>query len=262
MNLKATIIQFSPELGDLRGNISRLDRRFDEVGGPGLVVLPELASSGYAFRDAAEAFLSSEELSDSEYVDFLVRKSKEKDVFIVSGINERAGDRLFNSSILVGPDGILARYRKLHLFMNEKDIFQPGDGDLPVVDLGGCTVGMMICFDYLFPEPWRAMAVKGADVICHPSNLLTLNAHRCLPGLAIMNRIFILTANRTGVERGTLFNGRSLITDPAGEVLATASPEEEETITVTLDILKARNKWITPRNHVFGDRRPALYTNL
>ena len=118
--------------------------------------------------------------------------AKEKNAVVVSGINEREGDRLYNASVMVDASGIIAKYRKIHLFMNEKDIFQKGEGDLPVVDIDGCKIGMLICFDYLFPEIWRMTAMKGADIICQPSNLITQNALRCTPALALMNKIFIL----------------------------------------------------------------------
>jgi predicted amidohydrolase len=117
----------------------------------------------------------------------------------------------------------------------------------------------MICFDYLFPEPWRIMAQKGADLICHPSNLLTENAHRCLPGISLMNRIYIATANRTGTERGITFNGRSVITDPTGIITRMASPDKDEVISFEIDTQLSGNKMITPRNHVFDDRRPEYY---
>jgi predicted amidohydrolase len=118
---------------------------------------------------------------------------------------------------------------------------------------------MMICFDYLFPEPWRIMAQKGADIICHPSNLLTVNAQRCIPGLSLMNRIYILNANRTGTERDTVFNGNSLICRPDGKIIEMASQDTTEVLTHTIDIDLARNKMVTSRNHVFIDRRPELY---
>jgi predicted amidohydrolase len=144
--------------------------------------------------------------------------------------------------------------------MNEKDIFQPGDSDLKVYDLGGFRIGMMICFDYLFPEPWRLLAEKGADLVCHPSNLLTENPRKCAPGLALMNRIYIATANRIGQERGLQFNGCSFFTSPEGVIGPMAAPDKEEVLYLPLDVARSANKMVTPRNHVFNDRRPDKYT--
>ena len=127
---------------------------------------------------------------------------------MVSGLNERDGDRLYNSAVLVGPEGYVGRYRKLHLFMNEKDYFQPGDAGLPVFDIGACKVGMLVCFDWQFPEAWRVLALKGADVICHPANLVLPGlAQRAVPIHALTNRVYVVTGNRTGTEGGLDLHG-------------------------------------------------------
>lgn len=259
MKLKTALIQFRPETGLPEKNLATIDRMFRDIEDVQLIVLPELASSGYNFSGFDEALACSEATGSSGYLDFLREKASEKGAWIVSGFNERAGDKLFNSSAIINAHGVQAVYRKSHLFMNEKDIFQPGDGELPVVDIGGCRIGMTICFDYLFPEIWRMQAMRGADIICHPSNLLTQNAHRCIPGLSLMNRVFILTANRIGEDRGLVFNGQSFVTNPAGEVLVKGSVNKEEIITVEFDPEEARNKWVTARNHAFDDRRPEIY---
>jgi predicted amidohydrolase len=260
MELKISVIQFRPELGNPAANIDALRGLFAKADGSGLVVVPELANSGYSFYDKKEAFQYSETLDGQGlYLEFLKGQAHNYNFHIVSGINEREGDSLYNSAVLVGPEGYIGKYRKIHLFMNEKDIFKPGEGDLPVFDLGGYKIGMMICFDYLFPEPWRILAQKGADIICHPSNLLTVNAQRCIPGLSLMNRIYILNANRTGTEREIVFNGNSLICQPDGKIIEMASQDKTEVLTHTIDIDLARNKMVTSRNHIFNDRRPELY---
>jgi predicted amidohydrolase len=233
---------------------------FDKTGGSKLVILPELSNAGYNFNSFDEAYQNSEVIGKNGlFQDFLLQQASEKQIFIVSGINEREDDKLFNTALLVGPGGIIGKYRKIHLFMNEKDIFQRGNAGLPVFDLGDFKIGIMICFDYLFPEPWRIVAQNGADLICHPSNLLTENAFRCLPGLSLMNRIYIATANRIGTERGITFNGGSLFTDPAGRVINKSSADKTEIITVEIDTQISGNKMITSRNHVFNDRRPDVY---
>jgi len=260
MNARVSIIQFQPVLSEPGENVRQLQPLFDRVEGSRLVILPELSNSGYNFRNFDEAYQCSEVIGkNGVFQDFLLKQARLKNIFIVSGINEREQDKLFNTAILVGPDGIIGKYRKIHLFMNEKDIFQKGNAGLPVFDLGNFKIGIMICFDYLFPEPWRILAQKGADLICHPSNLLTENAHRCMPGLSLMNRIYIATANRIGTEGGLIFNGRSLFTDPTGKVIEMASPDKTEIITIEIDTHLSGNKMITSRNHVFADRRPDAY---
>ena len=260
MRAAVSIIQFQPAFAEPEENIRRLEMLFDAVEGSRLIILPELSNSGYNFTGYKEAYQYSEVIGrEGIFQDFLIARAKSKDIFIVSGINEREGDKLYNTAILVGTEGILGRYRKVHLFMNEKDIFQRGNTGFPVFDLGGFKIGIMICFDYLFPEPWRIMAQKGADLICHPSNLLTGNAHHCLPGLSLMNQIFIATANRIGTEGDITFCGRSVFTDPSGRITEMASPDKTEIITTEIDTQISGNKMITARNHVFDDRMPELY---
>lgn len=262
MKAKVSVIQFQPAIADPEENIRRLAPLFAAAQGSGLVVLPELSNSGYNFKGYDEAYKYSEVIGKGGlFQDYLIREAKAKNIFIVSGINEREGKKLYNTAILVGSEGVIGKYRKSHLFMNEKDIFQKGDSGFPIFDLGGFKIGMMICFDYLFPEPWRMMAQKGADLICHPSNLLTMNAHRCLPCLSLMNRIYIATANRHGTERNITFSGLSALTDPFGIITSMASPDKSEIISTEINTELSRNKMITERNHVFSDRRPDIYTS-
>ena len=260
MNNRVSIIQFMPELANPEENVRRLEPLINKASDSLLVVLPELANSGYNFRNKEEAFRCAEEIGQKGlFQEFILAKAREKSIYIVTGIDEREGDMLFNSAILVGPEGIIGKYRKMHLFMNEKDIFQKGNAGLLVFDLGAFRMGMMICFDYLFPEPWRILAQKGADLVCHPSNLLTENPHRCLPGIALMNRIYVATANRTGTEGNISFNGMSFFTEPTGEIVNRLSKDKTEITSLSIDTQLSRNKMITLRNHVFDDRRPEAY---
>jgi predicted amidohydrolase len=260
MKANIAVVQFMPELNKPEENIGRLRPLLDSARDCRLLILPELANSGYAFNGIEEAAMCSEIIGEGGiFQDFLQEMAVRNNYHIVSGINEREGDNLYNTAVLIGPDGIMGKYRKLHLFMNEKNIFQKGNAGLPVFDLGGFRIGIMICFDYLFPEPWRIMAQKGADLICHPSNLLTENAQRCLPGISLMNRIYIATANRIGTERGIMFNGSSLFTDPYGKITMMASLDKTEILKTEIDTQLSENKMINPINHVFGDRRPEVY---
>ncbi len=181
---------------------------------------------------------------------------------IVAGINEREGENLYNSAVLVTPDGLSGKYRKIHLFRDEKDIFEKGNLGLPVFDFGVYKIGILICFDWIFPEVWRILAMKGADVICHPSNLVLPYAQQAVPVHGMINRTFNITANRYGTERDVTFSGKSIISDPFGKTLITAAPDKDEVRIMEMDIEKAREKMITPRNHVFNDRIPEEYLSL
>jgi predicted amidohydrolase len=261
--MKIGFMQFAPVLGDVRTTIGRIDHLSHLCAEMDLLVLPELCNSGYNFQSAEQAWEASEEVKDSIFVQYLESLCQRFDCYIVSGFNERDGDHLYNSSVLVGPQGPVGVYRKLHLFMNEKDFFEPGDVGLPVFDIGLCKVGMLVCFDWVFPEVWRVLALQGADVICHPSNLVLPGlAQRAVPIHALTNRIYVVTANRIGTEGNLTFTGLSTIADPRGEILAQASPQEKDVTLLDVDIGLARDKNITARNNLFGDRRPREYTLL
>jgi predicted amidohydrolase len=228
-----------------------------------LLVLPELCNSGYNFQSPQQAWETSEEINSSAFVQYLEALCQRHQFSIVSGFNERDGDYLYNAAILVGPRGYVGKYRKLHLFLDEKDHFRPGNAGLPVFDIGPCRVGMLLCFDWLFPEVWRILALEGADVIGHPSNLVLPGlAQRAIPVHALTNRVFVVTANRIGTEGNLVFTGLSTIADPKGAVLAQASPTEEEVCLTDIDIELARDKAITARNDILRDRRPEEYSLL
>ena len=261
--MKIGLVQFAPLLGDLDGTIHKLNTLLHEEALPDLLVLPELCNSGYNFTSTQQAQDTSEEISDSVFIRNLENICIQYDIHIVSGFNEMENGFLYNSSVLVGPTGVLGVYRKLHLFLNEKDHFRPGNLGLPVFDIGICKLGMQVCFDWTFPEAWRVLALKGADFICHPCNLVLPGlAQRGVPVHALTNRIFTITANRVGTEGDLTFTGLSTIADPRGDVLAQASETGEEFHTVEIDIAQARSKQITPRNNVLGDRRPEEYKLL
>ena len=259
MNINVSIIQFSPVLGNQDQNISIIKGMLGQVQGSDLIVLPELANAGYNFISSRQAFESAEDLHESKYLSFLSEEARNKKAFIVSGVCELDGGELYNTAILVGPQGLIGKYRKIHLFMNEKDLFRTGNAGLPVFDLPFGKIGMLICFDYLFPETWRIQAMKGADIICHPANLLTSNAHKVIPALALMNKIFILTANRIGTEGNLTFCGRSFVADPFGDITHISDDKSASVINATLDLTLPKNKMITLRNHVFNDRLPDKY---
>ncbi|RJR35508.1 MAG: carbon-nitrogen hydrolase [Desulfobacteraceae bacterium] len=261
--MKVGIIQFSPALAEREETIRRIDSLIDQCEGADIVVLPELCNSGYNFPSWEAAWNSSEVIGESIFVRFLEDKCRRLGLHVVSGFCEREGEHLFNSAVLVGPDGVVGKYRKLHLFLNEKDFFQPGNAGLPVFDLGFCRLGMLVCFDWFFPEIWRILSLKGADIICHPSNLVLPGfAQKAIPVHALTNRVFVATCNRIGSEGDLRFTGISLLADPKGEVLAQASPDGTEVLLRDIDVNRSRDKNITRRNHLFQDRRPEEYLAL
>jgi predicted amidohydrolase len=261
--LKIGSLQFSPVLGDPAATMQKLSALLPQAAGADLLVLPELCNSGYNFTSKEQAWDTSERVTDSRFIDFLSEMCREHNFHIVSGFNERDGEKLFNSAVLVGPQGYVGKYQKLHLFFNEKDYFQPGESGLPVFDIGGCKLGMQVCFDWMYPEAWRVLALKGAEVICHPSNLVLPGlAQRAVPIHALINRVYTITANRMGTEGELTFTGRSTIADSRGNVVKQATATGEELLTVDIKPGEARDKQITSKNDLFLDRRPQEYLEL
>jgi predicted amidohydrolase len=262
----AGYIQFKPEFGKIEENISKIENFLADVEFD-LIVLPELANSGYLFAHKNELEDFSETIPEGNFCKAMFEISKDKNAFIVSGICEREGNDFYNSSVLFKPDGSYELYRKIHLFDSEKLWFTPGEIPLNVYELESrgerFKAGMMICFDWIFPETARTLALKGSQLICHPSNLVMSYCQNAMSTRALENHVFAITANRTGKDiNGEMeldFTGESVIVDPKGKYLARASVDKEEVKIVEIDISRALNKNITENNDLFKDRRKNFY---
>ena len=254
--------QFYPRFGRVEENLEKVLRALEDIKAD-LVVLPELAFTGYYFESREETLNLAEDLANSPTLASLTRLCRENGFHLVTGFAEKAGAKIYNSALLIGPDGLVSTYRKLHLFNTEKDCFDPGNLPLPVVDVGGVKIGMMVCFDWVFPEAARTLALRGAELICHPSNLVLPYCQQAMTTRCLENRVFAVTANRIGTEKrphGKLtFTGRSQITAPGGSILHRAAPDEEVVYVMEIDVTLARDKNLTPKNHLFQDRRPEYY---
>jgi predicted amidohydrolase len=272
--MKIGFAQFAPRLDDPEGNRRQVAQLTENASGADLLVFPELAASGYNFGTVEAARRAAEPVPDGTFCRHLVELSARHRLFLVAGLCEREGDRIYNTAVLAGPDGVRGRYRKIHLFWNEKDLFSPGDLGFPVFDLraddlgserGGwsCRAGILICFDWQFPEAWRTLALRGAELVCHPSNLVLPGlAQRAVPVQAMLNRVWTVLSNRHGSERELTFTGRSQIISPRGEVLDEAPAAEDAVRLVDCDPAAARDKMVTPRNDLIRDRRPEFYGEL
>ncbi len=260
-------MQFQPEFGNPENNISKIekliaDKDFD------LIVLPELANSGYLFSDKKETAELSEEIDKGIFCNALKKISLDKKAFMVSGICEKDGDKFYNSSVLIYPDGRIVTYRKIHLFDEEKLWFTPGDKPGKVYEItdgeyGKVRIGMMICFDWIFPETARALALKGAQIICHPSNLVMSYCQSAMFTRAVENKVYTITANRTGKDiRGNKelsFTGESVILSPKGEYLCRGTLDKDEVCIAEINPNDAVNKNINNYNNLFADRREEFY---
>jgi len=261
--MRLGVVQSSPVFGDVERNFRRAEELLASSHAD-LWVLPELFASGYQFASQQEVSALAEPVPAGPVTRRLVTLSRDLHAHLVAGLAERWDGELYNTAVLVGPQGLVARYRKVHLFAAEKRWFSPGDLPFPVVDLGEARVGILICFDHLFPEAARTLALRGADLVLHPANLIIPDVGQLTMRVrAIENGVFTATANRVGIERrgdSTLrFTGRSQIVSPRGRLLARCSEELEEVRVVEVDPAEARDKHLNAENDLLTDRRPEWY---
>jgi N-carbamoylputrescine amidase len=232
--------------------------------GADLVVLPELANSGCDLGPRERALDLAENIPGGLTALAWAEAAQEAGICLVGGLLEREGDTLYNSAVLLGP-GAIGRYRKTHLWNREKRLYEPGR-ELPIFDTPLGRIGLLICYDAWFPEAARTLALKGAQILCVPSNapddwvpetqrrgaLTMLNVH-CIAG-ANANRVFVAAANRVGDG----YLGRSCVVDVTGGILALAGPTEEGLVNAEVDPTRSE-KQLTDDSHTFGDRNPAIY---
>lgn len=265
MSFKIGYFQFRPLFGKVNTNLSKVIKALSSADAD-LIVLPELAFTGYYFRNRAETLQLAETPSASPTLDSLISLCKRRNFYLVTGFAEKQRDKVFNSSILLGPEGIVHTYRKLHLFAEEKNCFDPGDTPLALSTIRGAKVGMMVCFDWIFPEVTRSLAVLGADIICHPSNLVLSYCQQTMLSRCLENAVFAVTANRFGEdkrEHGSLkFTGKSQIVAPKGILLNRSASQRTDLFITEIDPSLARNKSITAHNDLMLDRQPDFYSPL
>jgi predicted amidohydrolase len=263
--MKIGFVQFDPIFGEVNKNIEKVTRLIEPLDAD-VVVLPEFFNTGYLFTSKQEAEALAEIIPDGKTTEALCGIARRKNMHLVGGMIEKAGDRLYNAAILVSPQGHLATYRKVHLFNEENLWFTPGDKAFEVYDIGLCKLGIMICFDWIFPESMRVLALKGAEVVCHPANLVLPFCQDAMITRCLENRVFAVTSNRTGTEqRGGKhfrYTGRSQVTGPAANILYRAGADTEETGVVNIDVSMTRNKRLNQFNDLFVDRRVGFYGDL
>ncbi|MFA5851139.1 MAG: nitrilase-related carbon-nitrogen hydrolase [Spirochaetales bacterium] len=260
--MKIALVQNKPVFGDKKGNVASLIAQMDSVKAD-LYILPELSYSGYQFVSTEEAAAIADPL-DSESHNAFRKASRRLGAGVVFGFPEKvASGKLYNSSLAILPDGREYLYRKTHLFYKERLFFEPGDLGFTLFEFRGAKVGMAICFDWFFPESFRTLALKGADIIAHCSNLVMLSCQQADFAAAVQNRVFIATANRVGTEareaEALTFTGESVLVSPKGEYLLRGPKTEEAVLLAEIDPALARSKRINAMNDVFAERRPEFY---
>lgn len=269
---KIAAAQIDVSLADQEANLRRIETWMERAAPEQthLAVFPECSVSGYCFDSLEEARQVAEPIPGPS-TERLTKTCARLGMWVVVGMLEADGDRVFNSAVLIGPSGVAGTYRKVHLpYLGVDRFTTPGDRPFAVHDAGGLRVGMNICYDGSFPEAARCLALLGADLIVLPTNWPPHSecmATCVVNARAMENNVYYLAVNRVGKERGFSFIGMSKISSPSGNTVSEAMHTDEAILFAEVDVERARNKHLVRvpglhEIHRFRDRRPEFYAPL
>ena len=277
--VRIAVVQFDPQVGtqhcqtNLQNSLQLAQQA--AKNGANLIVLPELANTGYLFSSRQDAFKHAEVVPDGPSVRAWIDFARQHQVYLVAGLAEQEGMQLFDTAVLLGPDGFIGKYRKAHLWNKEKLWFTPGDLGFPVFETPIGRIGLLICWDIWFPEVPRLLSLQGADIICSLNNWVWTppplfdDAGKCMASYLTMtaahvNNVFIAAANRIGEEQGERYLGCSLIAGTNGWPIGKVAPADEQTILYAdIDLSTARSAPIWNNlNDLCRDRRVDVYESM
>jgi len=254
--MKIGYMQYSPIVGDKEKNLETIKRLINNVSGD-IFVLPEMGLAGYPDATKERLVEHSEKL-DGYLITELTKIAKDNDTCIIVGMPEIDGDNVYNTTVAVGPDGLIAYHQKSHLFMEEKNNFTPGTNKPTLFEWKNNKIGIGVCYDYMFPEFWRKLALDGAQLFCNTANFFSEYGFPVMRTRSIENGVFSITTNRVGMDGEQRYNGGSEIVDNRGNILMKASDEEEVKI-IEVDLSKSDDKNWNSINDLMADRREELY---
>ena len=270
--VKIAALQMDIKFKENRSNLDKVLRYIKEAAdnGSNLIVFPEACISGYVYTSREEAIPYMETIPGTS-TDAVADLCRELDIYVIFGLLEKDGDKCFNTAVLIGPQGIIGKYNKIHLpYLGIDRFVDPGDKPFQVWETPIGNIGILICFDCIFPESIRVMALNKADIIALPTNWPA--GREKIPGYivptrAMENTVNLVATDRVGTEEGTMFIGRSKILDAAGNTLAEAGAEEEKIIYGEVSLAQARQKHIVlkPGEFEFNlieNRRPEFYDTI
>lgn len=263
MPLNIAVVQFNPIRENVETNIQQIESMLTGVKAE-LIVLPELSNSGYLYENEKHLSPYAEPQDGSgPFLSAMKGLAAAADGLIISGYAEKSVKGIYNSSIAVSMEGVLANYRKTHLYADENYLFKSGNSGFTIFPWRGVKIGMMICFDWIFPESARTLALLGAQIIAHPANLVLPYCQDAMITRSIENKVFTITANRVGEEnlqkKSLSFTGVSQITSPNGSILY-RGPKNKATIHIMeIKPEEASSKKISAQNDLFLDRKPQFY---
>ncbi len=267
--IKIAAVQMNPRIMGNRENLDNIliKTRSAASNGADLIVFPECALTGYVFASREEAIPFMETIPGPS-TDRLIACCKELSVHVIVGLLEIDAGKCFNVAVLMGPQGLVGKYRKNHLpFLGIDRFIDPGDKPFQVYKTPVGNIGIHICYDCNFPESARVMTLLGADILTLPTNWPEGRgkvAKYVINTRAYENKVHLVAVDRVGSERGARFIGSSKIIDAWGDTLAEASSDDEEIIYAEVALAEARQKRIVFKAGEFeldfiGDRRPELY---
>jgi predicted amidohydrolase len=269
--VKIAGVQMDPKMLQKERNLARCLQFIQLTANEGarLIIFPECALTGYIFSSLEEALPMAEPIPGPS-TDKMLDVCNELNVYVVMGLLEKDGDKCYNACVLLGPQGLVGKHRKVHLpYLGVDRFVDYGDIPFSVYDTAVGRIGMGICYDGLFPEHARVLALEGADIVVLPTNWprMTQGTPKyVIPTRAMENHIFYAAVNRVGEERGVKFFGRSRIAYWLG-ILADGKPYEEDVLYAEIEPAKAREKHMVVRPgefevHLFKDRRPEFYGSI
>lgn len=270
--VKIAGVQMDPKIGAVKENLAKIMERTGTAAanGANLVVFPECALTGYMFTSRTEAIPFAESIPGPS-TEKLAALCRELGVYLVAGMLEKERDKCFNAAVLVGPEGLIGKYRKNHLpFLGIDRYLDSGNQPFPVFETAVGRIGLFICYDCTFPESSRVMALAGADILVLPTNWPEGRAKvplYIIPTRAYENKVHVVAVDRVGRERGAEFLGKSKIVNAWGDVLAEAGIENEEIIYGEVSLAEAREKHVIIKAGEFEadfihDRKPHLYGKI
>lgn len=266
--IRLSVIQFAPVFADKLTNFEQIRTLTKNIESD-IILLPELCTTGYSFLTPEEVAEQAEDAA-GETATLLQQIAEEKKAMVIAGFAEKAADGCYNAAMIVAPGEPRGIYRKTHLFYKEKLAFKEGNLGFAVYrhPLKDVNVGVMICNDWRYPEAARSLALKGADIIACPSNLVSNLWQKVMPARAFENKVYLAVANRYGEENRTLadgqnqqlnFSGGSVCYDCIGDPIASAGSVGDTVLNIEFDAVQARDKSFNPYNDLLADRRPQYY---
>lgn len=260
--LTIAVAQTKPTFLDPFANYEQAFELIESVDAD-IYLFPELFLSGYTFstQDEVESVALTQH---NRYFEGFEKLSEERNIAICGGYAEASDTAFFNSSFFIADGDLVSNYRKTHLFYRENQFFSPGDSGFSVFEFRGTRIGMMICFDWMFPEAARSLAMLGAQIILHPSNLVMPYCQRAMYARAVENKVYIATANRVGTESNSLgdnltFTGMSQVVGPDGTYLLTFGESEAAVKTVSVDPSSAEDKRLNQFDTLLYNVHPEMY---